>query len=142
MRVRNVMGSMVETYRKEFEIKGKEVIRVRDLESIPADAEAWTTLETDEFTILCPFSGLPDFAKLAIRYKPNGRVVEHKSLKLYLISFRDVGILQEEAVEQIYRDLFNLLKPSALSVRAEFKARGGITNVVERSLEKGRQRSR
>jgi 7-cyano-7-deazaguanine reductase len=124
--------SIVETYGKEFEIKGKEAIRVRDLEAISADTEAWTTLETDEFTILCPFSGLPDFAKLAIRYKPKGKVVEHKSLKLYLTSFRDVGILQEEAVEQIYRDLFNLLKPSALSVRAEFKARGGITNVVER----------
>ena len=136
------MASIIETYGKEFKIKGKEAIRVGDLEAIPADTEAWTMLGTDEFTILCPFSGLPDFAKLAIRYKPNGKVVEHKSLKLYLTSFRDVGILQEEAVEQIYRDLFNLLKPSALSVRAEFKARGGITNVVERSLEKGRQRSR
>ena len=134
----DLKGSIVETYGKEFEIKGKEAIRVRGLEAIPADTEAWTTLETDEFTILCPFSGLPDFAKLAIRYKPKGKVVEHKSLKLYLTSFRDVGILQEEAVEQIYRDLFNLLKPSALSVRAKFKARGGITNVVGRSLERGR----
>ena len=124
--------SIVETYGKEFEIKGKEAIRVGDLEAIPADTEAWTTLETDEFTTLCPFSGLPDFAKLTIRYKPNGKVVEHKSLKLYLISFRNAGILQEEAVEQVYRDLFNLLKPSALTVRAEFKARGGISNVVER----------
>lgn len=124
--------SIVETYGKEFEIKGKEAIRVGDLEAIPADTEAWTTLETDEFTTLCPFSGLPDFAKLTIRYKPNGKVVEHKSLKLYLISFRNVGILQEEAVEQVYRDLFNLLKPSALTVRAEFKARGGISNIVER----------
>jgi len=109
--VGDLKGSIVETYGKEFEIKGKEAIRVRGLEAIPADTEAWTTLETDEFTILCPFSGLPDFAKLAIRYKPKGKVVEHKSLKLYLTSFRDVGILQEEAVEQIYRDLFNLLKP-------------------------------
>lgn len=124
--------SIVETYGKEFEIKGNEAIRVGDLEAIPADTEAWTTLETDEFTTLCPFSGLPDFAKLTIRYKPNGKVVEHKSLKLYLISFRNVGILQEEAVEQVYRDLFNLLKPSALTVRAEFKARGGISNIVER----------
>ena len=124
--------SIVETYGKEFEIKGKEAIRVGDLEAIPADTEAWTTLETDEFTTLCPFSGLPDFAKLTIRYKPNGKVVEHKSLKLYLISFRNVGILQEEAVEQVYRDLFNLLKSSALTVRAEFKARGGISNIVER----------
>lgn len=125
-------GSIVETYGREFETKGKEAIRVGDLEPIPADTEAWTTLETDEFTTLCPFSGLPDFAKLTIRYKPNGKVVEHKSLKLYLISFRNVGILQEEAVEQVYRDLFNLLKPSALTVRAEFKARGGISNIVER----------
>jgi 7-cyano-7-deazaguanine reductase len=130
--VRDLKGSVVETYGKEFAIKGKEAIRVRDLEAIPADTEVWTTLETDEFTILCPFSGLPDFARLTIRYKPCGKVVEHKSLKLYLTSFRDVGILQEEAVEQVYRDLFNVLKPSPLSVRAEFKARGGITNVVER----------
>lgn len=127
-------GKIVETYGKEFEIKGKEAIRVGDLEAISADTEAWTTLETDEFTTLCPFSGLPDFAKLIIRYKPNGKVVEQKSLKLYLTSFRNVGILQEEVVEQVYRDLFNLLKPSALTVRGEFKARGGISNVVERSL--------
>jgi len=125
-------GSIVETYGREFEIKGKETIRVGDLEAIPADTEVWTTLETDEFTFLCTFSGLPDFAKLTIRYKPNGKVVEHKSLKLYLTSFRNVGILQEEAVEQIYRDLFDLLKPLNLTVRAEFKARGGISNVVER----------
>ncbi len=130
--MKGLEGSIVETYGKEFEIKGKEAIRVRDLEAIPADTEAWTTLETDEFTLMCPFSGLPDFAKLTVRYKPCGKVVEHKSLKLYLTSFRVVGILQEEVVEQIYRDLFNLLKPSALSVRAEFKARGVITNVVER----------
>ena len=125
-------GNIVETYGREFEIKGRDAIRVGDLEAIPADTEVWTTLETDEFTFLCTFSGLPDFAKLTIRYKPNGKVVEHKSLKLYLTSFRNVGILQEEAVEQIYRDLFDLLKPLTLTVRAEFKARGGISNVVER----------
>jgi 7-cyano-7-deazaguanine reductase len=130
--VRDLEESIVETYGREFEVKGKEAIRAGDLEAIPADTEAWTTLETDEFTNLCPFSGLPDFAKLAIRYKPGGKVVEHKSLKLYLTSFRNVGILQEEAVEQIYHDLFNLLKPLTLTVRAEFKARGGINNVVER----------
>ncbi len=125
-------GSIVRTYEREFEVMGKEAIRVKDLEAIPADTEAWITLETDEFTSLCPFSGLPDFAKLTIRYKPSGKVVEHKSFKLYLTSFRNVGILQEEAVEHMYRDLSNLLKPSALTVRAEFKARGGISNVVER----------
>lgn len=125
-------GSIVKTYDREFEVEGKEAIRVRDLEAIPADTEAWTTLETDEFTSLCPFSGLPDFAKLTIRYKPDGKIVEHKSFKLYLTSFRNVGILQEEVVEHIYRDLSSLLKPSVLTVRAEFKARGGISNVVER----------
>jgi 7-cyano-7-deazaguanine reductase len=124
--------SIVQTYDREFEIKGKEAIRVGDLEAISTETEALVTLETDEFTSLCPFSGLPDFAKLIIRYKPHGKVVEQKSLKLYLTSFRNVGILQEEAIEQIYRDLSNLLKPSALSVRGEFKARGGISNVVER----------
>jgi 7-cyano-7-deazaguanine reductase len=130
--VEDSKGSIVKTYDREFEVEGKEAIRVRDLEAIPADTEAWTTLETDEFTSLCPFSGLPDFAKLTIRYKPDGKIVEHKSFKLYLTSFRNVGILQEEAVEHIYRDLSSLLKPSALTVRAEFKARGGISNVVER----------
>ncbi|UCF58126.1 MAG: preQ(1) synthase [Deltaproteobacteria bacterium] len=123
---------MGKTYDREFEVKGKETIRVRDLEAIPVDTEAWSTLETDEFTSLCPFSGLPDFAKLTIRYNPSGKALEHKSFKLYLASFRNVGILQEEAVEQIYRDLSNLLKPFALTVRAEFKARGGMSNIVER----------
>ena len=128
----DLKGSIVKTYNREFEVKGKEAIRAKDLEAIPADTEAWITLETDEFTSLCPFSGLPDFAKLTVRYKPSGKVAEHKSFKLYLTSFRNVGILQEEAVEQIYRHLSSLMKPSALNVRAEFWARGGISNVVER----------
>jgi 7-cyano-7-deazaguanine reductase len=75
--VEDSKGSIVKTYDREFEVEGKEAIRVRDLEAIPADTEAWTTLETDEFTSLCPFSGLPDFAKLTIRYKPDGKIVEH-----------------------------------------------------------------
>jgi 7-cyano-7-deazaguanine reductase len=89
------------------------------------------TLETDEFTCLCPATGQPDFAHLHIEYVPDQKVVESKSLKLYLWSFRDEGVFHEHVVNQICNDLIALLDPHWLKVTGVFNVRGGIGITVE-----------
>lgn len=79
-----------------------------------------------EFTSLCPKTGQPDFATIVIDYVPGDRCVESKSLKLYLMSFRNVGEFHEACIARIARDLIQLLDPVSLVVRGEFTPRGGI----------------
>jgi len=82
--------------------------------------------ETDEFSAVCPFSGLPDIAKVEIDYIPDKRIVELKSLKYYFMSYRNVGIYQEAVTDRIYKDLYNILSPKYLSVKTVYNVRGGI----------------
>ena len=99
------------------------------LEAIPFDYPGSATevvCETEEFTAVCPWTGLPDFAHLAIRYTPGRLLVELKSLKYYLTSYRNVGILQEHAVNRILEDLVALIKPLSMEVSADYRERGGI----------------
>jgi len=84
-----------------------------------------------EFTCLCPKTGQPDFATIRIRYTPNERCVELKSLKLYLWSYRDVGAFHEAVTNQILDDLVALLAPKRIVVEGDFLVRGGIHTVVE-----------
>ncbi|MFH1540675.1 MAG: preQ(1) synthase [Elusimicrobiota bacterium] len=88
-------------------------------------------VETDEFTCLCPWSGQPDFAKLTIIYVPGSLCVELKSLKLYLQSFRNVGIVHESVVNKILFDLVKIIKPKEMYVEATFNIRGGIKTTVK-----------
>jgi 7-cyano-7-deazaguanine reductase len=83
-------------------------------------------LDCPEFTCLCPLTGQPDFAHIGIRYSPREFLVESKSLKLYLFSFRNKGEFSEDSVNCIARDLFQFLQPKWLEVRGEFWPRGGI----------------
>lgn len=89
-------------------------------------ARAWTTLVCTEFTSLCPKTGQPDFARIFINYVAADRMVESKSLKLYLFSFRNHGDFHEDCVQTICDDLFKLMKPHYLEVMGEFTPRGGI----------------
>jgi len=97
-----------------------------------------TELTTDEFTCLCPFSGLPDFANLTIKYTPNRKLIELKSLKYYLYSFRNVKIYNEHVVNRILQDLKKVLKPYQISVVGEFTSRGGVKNKATASYKKNR----
>ncbi len=110
--------------------QGEEAIRADLLEAIPfdytSDPPTEVSYETEEFTSVCPWTGLPDFAHLTIKYIPGEKLVELKSLKLYLISFRNVGILQEHAVNRILNDLVKLLQPASMTVEGEYRERGGI----------------
>lgn len=87
-------------------------------------------LTSDEFTCLCPFSGLPDFAFLTIKYIPRRKLIEMKSLKHYIYSFRNVKIYNEHVVNKILLDLKKILNPYELSVEGEFTVRGGMKNRV------------
>lgn len=87
---------------------------------------AWTTFVCTEFTSLCPKTGQPDFAKVFINYIADKKMVESKSMKLYLFSFRNHGDFHEDCIQKICDDLVKLLKPKYLEVIGEFTPRGGI----------------
>jgi 7-cyano-7-deazaguanine reductase len=87
---------------------------------------AWTSLICTEFTSLCPKTGQPDFAKIFINYIADKKMVESKSLKLYLFSFRNHGDFHEDCVQTICDDLFELMRPHYIEVMGEFTPRGGI----------------
>ena len=91
------------------------------------ERDYWVTFTAPEFTTLCPKTGQPDFATLTIRYIPAKKLVESKSLKLYLFGFRNHGDFHEDVVNQIYSDLVKLLKPKYMEVCGKFAARGGIS---------------
>ena len=80
-----------------------------------------------EFTSLCPITGQPDFATIYISYVPNKKLVESKSLKLYLFSFRNHGAFHEDCVNTIMKDLIHLLEPRYIEVWGKFTPRGGIS---------------
>jgi 7-cyano-7-deazaguanine reductase len=100
------------------------------LESFPnknPDNDAWTTFICTEFTSLCPKTNQPDFAKIFVNYIADKKMVESKSMKLYLFSFRNHGDFHEDCVQKICNDLVKLLKPKYLEVVGEFTPRGGIS---------------
>jgi len=118
---------------KRFDIYGYEKIDTGVLEAIDYEYPGRDTLVeyyTEEFSSVCPWTGLPDNAKLTIKYIPNEKLVELKSLKYYLTSYRNIGILQEHAVNRILDDLVKLLKPKYMEITGDFLARGGISTRV------------
>lgn len=87
-------------------------------------------IDQPEFTSLCPISGLPDFGCITIRYKPNDKIIELKSLKYYLVQYRGVGIFYEHVVNRILEDLVSLVRPKFMEVEGTFTPRGGITTTA------------
>lgn len=113
----------------------------RKLETFPnrhPERDYTVSLETDEFTCVCPVTGQPDFASLTIEYVPDRKIVESKSLKLYLESFRNEGVFHEHVTNTILDDLVKALAPRWCVVRGEFAARGGIAITVEAEYQKGK----
>jgi 7-cyano-7-deazaguanine reductase len=93
------------------------------------------SIDTDEFTALCPWTGLPDYGTLTISYMPEALCVELKSLKYYLLSYRDVGIVQEHVANRILNDLVSLCQPRFMQIVVDYKVRGGLHTTV--SVEYG-----
>jgi 7-cyano-7-deazaguanine reductase len=88
-------------------------------------------IEAPEFTSICPKTGLPDFGCLVIRYTPQDACVELKSLKMYLLAYRNLGIFYENAVNRILDDIVEACRPSKASVIGEFNPRGGLKSCIE-----------
>lgn len=119
---------------------GREVRQpVRKLETFPNQhpGRRYTVmLVCPEFTCVCPMTGQPDFATITIQYIPDQRIVESKSLKLYLWSYREEGIFHEQVTNQILDDLVEALQPTSCQVTGAFSVRGGISITVEAKYEK------
>lgn len=95
------------------------------------DRDYAVELFTEEFTSVCPKTGLPDFAQIKIRYIPNEFLVEEKALKLYFTAYRTVGIFQEHAANKILDDFVRVVKPRSVQVTTIWNNRGGIGVVVD-----------
>ncbi|MBR4739981.1 MAG: NADPH-dependent 7-cyano-7-deazaguanine reductase QueF [Bacteroidales bacterium] len=91
------------------------------------DNDYWVRFNCPEFTTLCPITGQPDFAEIRISYVPDVKMVESKSLKLYLFSFRSHGDFHEDCVNTIMKDLIKLMDPKYIEVTGLFTPRGGIS---------------
>lgn len=114
---------------------GPEAIDASVLETFPYDGPAQEIVtETREFSAVCPYSGLPDYALLRLAYVPSERCIELKSLKYYITSYRNVGIYQEHATARLAEDLQKLLQAQRLTVTTVYNVRGGFETTCSVTL--------
>lgn len=105
----------------EYEYKGREI---------------WIEFEMPEFTAICPFSDFPDFAVIKLKYVPNERCIELKSLKLYINSFREIKVFHEHVINIILEDFVKACDPWRVEIEGDFHVRGNIKTVVRASYTK------
>ncbi len=121
---------------RRFDVLKPDQVDREVLETVPfayAGRRSEVEIIFPEFTSVCPWTGLPDFGELRISYVPRETCVELKSLKYYLNSYRNVGIIQEDVVNQILDDLTVLINPVSMTVTGNFNPRGGIKTLVSAS---------
>lgn len=118
---------------------GQDAVRVGVLEVIDYQyagrRDIDITISQPEFTSVCPKTGLPDFGTITIQYRPNDKIIELKSLKYYLLQYRNVGIFYEHVVNRILDDLVAAVQPRWMRLTGEFTARGGIATRVVAAYE-------
>jgi len=130
---------MTQPLDRRYDVQSVDAIDAGVLETFPYEyrgKEIAITIDTDEFTAVCPWSGLPDFATIRIEYSPHTVCIELRSLKYYLLSYRNVGIYQEHAVNRILEDLARCAKPAWMRVTADYRIRGGVHTVVSREISR------
>lgn len=113
--VSSIDASALETF--PYEYPGKEIV---------------ITISTDEFTAVCPWSGLPDFGTITVEYVPRTVCIELRSFKYYLLSYRQVGIYQEHLANRVLEDLVACSHPQRMKVTVDYRVRGGVHTVVQR----------
>jgi 7-cyano-7-deazaguanine reductase len=100
------------------------------------EKNTWVEISNPEFTSLCPRTGLPDFGTITIKYLPDQRIVELKSLKYYLLQYRNTGIYYETLTQRILNHLVEVLEPFEMIVEASFNSRGGLSSKVTSTYQK------
>ena len=122
-----------ETLDEKFDMEHEESIKADLLMAFDYEYRGSDTsiaIDTSEFTAVCPWTGLPDFGAIYIRYVPNELCIELKSLKYYLMTYAGVGIVQEHAVNKILEDLTKCCDPISMTIDLDYKVRGGIHTSV------------
>ncbi|MBW2607390.1 MAG: NADPH-dependent 7-cyano-7-deazaguanine reductase QueF [Deltaproteobacteria bacterium] len=124
----------------KYNIKDPETVKADILEPIEykSHRNINIVIKQPEFTSLCPMTGLPDFGCITVKYRPGKKIIELKSLKFYLLQYRNVGIFYEYAVNRILDDLVEKLDPKWMEVTGDFTSRGGIT--TQTSVEFARKK--
>jgi 7-cyano-7-deazaguanine reductase len=121
-------------YRTNFNIEDPGIVKAEILEPIPyaykSKRSIDITIRHPEYTSVCPMTGLPDNGCIIIKYRPDQTIVELKSLKYYLLQYRNVGMFYEHVVNKILDDLVQVLKPLRMEVTGEFTPRGGISSLA------------
>jgi len=124
----------------KYSIETPELIKTSLLDPIEyqykGQRDISITIKQPEFTSVCPMTGLPDYGCITIIYIPGDRIIELKSLKYYLLQFRNVGIFYEHLVNKILDDLLAVLQPKLMEVKGSFTARGGILTEVSAAYKK------
>ncbi|MBF0118640.1 MAG: NADPH-dependent 7-cyano-7-deazaguanine reductase QueF [Desulfobacterales bacterium] len=124
----------------KYSVESLDIVKSDILEPINYQYEGRRDIDIvikqPEFTSVCPMTGLPDFGTITINYRPNLKIIELKSLKFYLLQYRNVGVFYEHVVNRILDDLVYVLNPKSMEVTGEFTSRGGITTKV-RALKEG-----
>jgi 7-cyano-7-deazaguanine reductase len=126
---------------RRYDVQKPTAVDTRALETFPYEypgRDIVMTIDTDEFTAVCPWSGLPDFASILVEYIPSRVCIELRSLKYYLLSYRSVGIYQEHLVNRILDDLVRCASPKWMKVTADYRVRGGIHTVASREYRRRR----
>ena len=112
-------------------VRGLKTPRIEIWRNQYSDKEYIVDLSIPEFTCICPKTGLPDFATINLRYKPDKWCIELKSFKSYIVSYRSVGIFHEHVVNKMLDDFVKACKPRWVHISMVFNPRGGITTSVE-----------
>ncbi len=126
---------MTQPLDRRHDVEKVFAVDVAALETVPYEypgKDITVNIETDEFTAVCPWSGLPDFGTIRVDYVPGRVLLELRSFKYYLLSYRNVGIYQEHAVNRILEDLVRCAKPKWMKVTADYRIRGGVHTVASR----------
>lgn len=138
-------NSVTDPLDKRFDVQPVSTIDARVLETFPYEyvgKDIIITIDTDEFTAVCPWSGLPDFATIKVDYIPARVCIELRSFKYYLLSYRNVGIYQEHVANRILEDLVRCSAPKWMKVTADYRIRGGVHTVVSREYRAAPRRKR
>ncbi|MDY6825404.1 MAG: preQ(1) synthase [Thermodesulfobacteriota bacterium] len=124
-----------------YDIQSPDTVRTDILTAMPYAYHEKRGIDIEirqpEFTSVCPMTGLPDYGSIIITYRPDRHIVELKSLKFYLLQYRNVGIFYEHVVNKILEDINRVITPERIVVKGEFTARGGITANITAAADTG-----